>query len=39
VKSRLGRATVAQDEKSSEGWPVETVRDEYAALRAVRAIR
>lgn len=38
-KSRLGRATLAQDERMAEGWPYTTVRDEKGALKAIGAIR
>ncbi len=37
-KSRLGQATLAQDETSQAGWPVVTVRDAIAALKAVGAL-
>lgn len=37
VKSRLGRATLAQDASSVQGWPVVTVRDIDEALVAIGA--
>jgi Holliday junction resolvase len=37
-KSHVGRATEAQEETSQAGWPVVTVRDAIAALRAVGAV-
>lgn len=38
VKAPKGRATLAQDKTSEQGWPVVTARTEDAALRAVGAI-
>ena len=35
VKSRLGKATLAQAEKTQEGWPVHTVRNERDALEVL----
>lgn len=37
VKTAKGRATLAQDETSADGWPVVTVRTEIAALLAIGA--
>ena len=39
VKTKLGRATKAQEARSRSGWPVSTVRDEIAALSAIGAVR
>lgn len=35
VKSRLGRATKAQERRSAAGWPVFLVRTPEGALRAI----
>ncbi len=35
---RAGAATLAQETRSAEGWPVVTVRTEEAALAAIGAI-
>lgn len=39
VKSRLGRATLAQGETSAQGWPVVTVRTVDDGLRAVGVLK
>lgn len=39
VKSRLGKATLAQDQRSAEGWPVSTVRDYVDAFVVIGVIR
>lgn len=38
-KTKSGRATLAQDARSAEGWPVVTVRDVESALKAIGVVR
>lgn len=38
VKGRKGRPTEAQDETLADGWPVTTVREPRAALKAIGAV-
>ncbi len=39
IKTATGRATKAQEARSTEGWPVVTARTENAALKAIGAMK
>jgi hypothetical protein len=39
IKMPRGRATLAQERRTAEGWPVVTVRSVDEALRAIGAVK